>query len=152
MMQLIRSGEKNVFAASMDRIEYFNANNSLQIEVLQERMFLIPIVLFVRKESCLIDVFDEELRRFSASGLITHWIRNQFKTHRKYWRENVDGFSAYDEDDDGHGWAGRFDLMQLLCAFQILVTLHVFCAMVLALEVASQRFVIIKKIVDFFTY
>lgn len=142
MMNLIRSGEKNVFASSLDRIEYFNANNALQIELLKERLYLLPIVLFVRKQSCLVDVFEEELQRFASNGLLTHWIQTFQPNHRKRLEENHDDTK----------WSGRFDLMQLLCAFEILAALHVTATFVLMLEMVSTRVALIKYLVDFLTY
>lgn len=132
MMNRILSGENMVFLASTDRLSSYNANNSIKIQRLRERFFLLPMCMYMQKESCLIEIFDRKLMDMSTTGLFSMWKRNFTTNH------------GFDSDRS----VERFGLSKLECAFQVLALLFVFASIVFLLEIISTRIGVVRFFVD----
>lgn len=145
MMALIRAGEKLVFFSTIDQLSTYNANNGLQIKPLKERLYLVALSLFVRKESCLIQNFDTQLQRFADSGMLTLW-------RRKFIQIDKLNIAETDSGPEMVNAKGRFTLSQLLFAFKFLAALQLLAWMVFALEIITTRIALLKSLMDFFTY
>lgn len=67
----------------------FQANkDNAKFKLLDEVIATIPIVIYFRKNSYLVEPFNEQLRAFISAGLIDHW--NRLNSHNlKMTQENV---------------------------------------------------------------
>lgn len=144
LMERIHSEEHFVFGAALDRIVLHNANSTLKLRFLPERLLLLPVSLYVRKDSCLIDVFEEKILQFSSNGFLSMW-RRKFKPTQL---TDLDDDGDDDHDDDNRIVIGRFKMIQLVGAFQILFVLHASAVFVLAIELASTKWKWLKVMVD----
>lgn len=63
---------------------YFNNDpeKSYTFKFLTRPLAVIPVVTYFRKNSYLVEVFDEKLEKFESSGLISYWTN--LYTKRKY--------------------------------------------------------------------
>lgn len=139
MMELIEGGEKLVFLSTIDQLLLYNANNALQIRPLRERLFLVNISLFARKQSCLIEYFNTQMERFFDSGMLAKWQRQYIQIDKK-------------GSDMVNNVKEQFSVAQLLFAFQVLAVLYFVAGIVIVLEIFTRKIVLLKKIIDFCTY
>lgn len=63
---------------------YYNRyhRNDVAVVLSKERILLLPIVIYLRKYSCLRSPFNQHVEKLTSGGILEHWI-NRY-THDKY--------------------------------------------------------------------
>lgn len=77
------SSFKGVFARSLDRVMYASRIGEIDKHITFCSYLNIPIVMFMRKNFYLTDVFNEKLEILKQAGLIEFWRRNVFGKRSK---------------------------------------------------------------------
>lgn len=66
---------KGVFALSLQRILYANQNKSLdrRYKICKQPLFVMPFVIYTKKNFYLLNALNDKIGRLRSSGLIAYW-------------------------------------------------------------------------------
>lgn len=138
----MRDGEiTGVVYSNTLQIGYFNLESSSIIKGTKDRLFLMPVVIYFRKNFFLRTIVNTELKHYFEFGLIQKWkndyVRDTSDTNAKTDR------SRAQKSLEMHSLIGVFQLSGYLILFSILIFL---------MELFSRRVRLFKIFIEFFTY
>lgn len=137
---LRNSSFKGAFLAAKDVIVYYNRKHWKRgtISISKDRIFLLPISIYFKKNTCLSTAFNEQIHKYTNGGLINTWADIFISEYsRRVKRRNLD-LSAPE----------KLSLDQISGIIIICVVMYAFSGFVLGMEILSTKYKWIRVIFD----
>lgn len=137
ILKRIMSGELDGMAFTTDVfVDYFNLRNKWSRQMEFTRVRTVSPVFYFQKNSILSKLFNEKIDIALESGLTLHWLT-------KYKQISMKNKAKAPK---------KLDIPSLVAVFEICAVLCLINCFVFAMELLSQKYAAIKRIVDYLTY
>lgn len=135
------SSFNGVFLTSIEGMAAFNRGHIANgtISITKERVFLLPVSVFFTRSSCLEPVFNEEIHKFSSSGLLFTWAKKFIDL--KYVRET--------RKRDRNSGPRKLSVHQITGILIILFAMHGISLLVFIIELLSIKYVLIQRMLEY---
>lgn len=122
------------------QLGYFNFLNSnkRRLQMPKDRLYLMPVVIYFPKYTFLPSLFNSKLTLFAESGLLDYWS-GQYIDERKNRKHQKRGPTP-------------LKIRNIVGVLEICSVLLAVSFIVVCLEVLSQKFTILKRSIEYFTY
>lgn len=137
MEALKKPGIHGTFVTTLDIIGYHNqlSYQTGMIRASKERLFLLPLSIFLPKHSCLEAIINTQIELFAMNGLIEKWS--------KIYRDKLTIAQKRPRDPPK-----KLKLIEISGAYQLCAFLYGMSALIFIAEVVSVKVHYLRKLFD----
>lgn len=141
--EVLRDSSFNgVFLAAAEAMAAFNRKHIVNgtISITKERIFLLPVSIFFTRSSCLEPAFNDQILKFTSSGLIFTWEKMFIDS--KYLREK--------RQSERRSEPEKLAVHQITGLLIILFMMHAISISIFIMEILSVKCVSIQRVFRYF--